>query len=326
MRDDHLKQFHIQKQSLTHDITKKADTVVLQQFGYELVKADDVVGIKALAASGVLTESVCLGGLLECATQHASSEMIRALLAVASEVGADGKSTRPKTSYKDLLLGAVASNNLSTFQLLLKLRPEDLGKSARLGEWELRMGCMDIWYQLNDEMLDMVFTLFEQDTLKTKSGYMTCPRMISSFDQDEQILLRFWGQIPKSVWTTTPWKHAIRNVAGMRNCSIELVKYLLGQGVPIDARHGESSPTAVHEAIRQNTRKSAELARFLLLNGADPEATMLSRHVEKKIKDEEGAKVISKWLGISWDELVEQTKEKRQKLAGTKIENEVGGS
>ena len=45
------------------------------------------------------------------------------------------------------------------------------------------------------------------------------------------------------------------------------------------------------------------MARFLLYRGANPETTS-RKSKNQSIRDEIGVKEISKWLGMSWDELV----------------------
>jgi hypothetical protein len=61
----------------------------------------------------------------------------------------------------------------------------------------------------------------------------------------------------------------------------------------------------------QNNQASAEMMKFLLEMGADPDPP--SRIGDGKTADQRGAKGISKWLGISWEELVEQTQHARMK-------------
>ena len=56
-------------------------------------------------------------------------------------------------------------------------------------------------------------------------------------------------------------------------------------------------------AAQRNTRSASELMKFLLESGADP-----FRIVNGKLpENERGAKNLSKWLGMTWDELVEST-------------------
>lgn len=331
MRDDHLEQFHLQKQSLMPGMIKEADKDVLEQLGYELVKSDDVAGINAFATTSMPTDLRYMKRLLECAAQHASPGMIRALVAIGKETVTYvfGKLIATKSEYKAFMLNTIAGNNLDTLQQLLELEHEQWGMWAGFHKSHMREGCLRVLDLLSDEMFDRMYTCFEQDTLSIKSLYMPSALMVSSFRQ-EQILLGLWKQVPKHAWVEGGWRKALGSVAAT-TCSIELVRYLLAQGIPIDTRRGNTSLTALHQAVRKNTRESAELARFLLKNGADPEITQeikihdQSKSLEKsgrktiletrRIRDEKGAKEISKWLGITWDELLEETEDARQKPA-----------
>jgi hypothetical protein len=123
----------------------------------------------------------------------------------------------------------------------------------------------------------------------------------------------------------------LRNVAEF-SCSITLVAYLLGQGVNIDSRPSGTQKTALHRAAGKTSAEGAEMIRFLLLNGANPEADQMEtnpkyRHKRpgKKIREEEGAKGIHRWLGKTWDELVEETKRIRHdKEAGKELMSKIG--
>ena len=84
--------------------------------------------------------------------------------------------------------------------------------------------------------------------------------------------------------------------------------------------HGSQSYiTPLHHAVIHDTSEAAELVKFLLYLGADPEAFSTSipstGSIVRRIKDKKGAKRISKWLGISWDELVEKAKAERPNIA-----------
>ncbi|KAM7189880.1 hypothetical protein V8F33_009789 [Rhypophila sp. PSN 637] len=95
-------------------------------------------------------------------------------------------------------------------------------------------------------------------------------------------------------------------------CSIKLAKALLGYGVKVDYSAGGSTyRTPLHRTLRKSNPQTAAMARFLLYRDADPESTS-NRSSVKLIKDEVGAREISKWIGITWDELVQKVKEDRE--------------
>lgn len=107
---------------------------------------------------------------------------------------------------------------------------------------------------------------------------------------------------------------ALRLVA-QNNCSIVLAKALLELGANVNFRKGNrvSAMTPLHHAARKTSAEAAELTKFLLLSGADP---AISARIKGKVVDpsmERGARNISKWLGMTWDELVRLAQEERKK-------------
>ena len=99
-------------------------------------------------------------------------------------------------------------------------------------------------------------------------------------------------------------------VAGL-NRSIEVAEYLLKNGANIDGhfRSKDDLASPLYVAARGKTRSASKFMKFLLESGADP-----FRTVNGKLPgDRRGAKNISKWLGMTWDELVESTKGARAK-------------
>lgn len=103
----------------------------------------------------------------------------------------------------------------------------------------------------------------------------------------------------------------LRQVARL-NPSVTLATELLNRGARVNFQPQAYERTALHCAARNNSAEGAEMIRFLLLKGADPEATFkpsdprASTHM-KRIRDGKGAQNIHRWLGKSWDELVEET-------------------
>ncbi|KAL0938544.1 NACHT domain protein [Colletotrichum truncatum] len=95
-------------------------------------------------------------------------------------------------------------------------------------------------------------------------------------------------------------------------CSINLARTLLNAGAEVDWRRSDKYQTPLHCAARKTTEEAAKLMELLLYHGADPATSSKNR----KLEDEDGTSQISKWLGVSWDELVEKTKSKRETKGG----------
>lgn len=102
------------------------------------------------------------------------------------------------------------------------------------------------------------------------------------------------------------------------SCSITLAEYLLERGASINARTRRGVRTALHCAAGRDSAEGAQMMRFLLLQGADPEAdremakNAQHGHILKSIRDEVGPQWIHTWLKKSWDELVEETRRFRE--------------
>ena len=136
-------------------------------------------------------------------------------------------------------------------------------------------------------------------------------------------------------------------LARSTNPALTLATELLALGAPVDFPHGAASAipaaeaaaaaaakrerdeyvgdplrrrsarlhhrgmTALHLATRAASEKGAWLARFLLERGADPSRGWNNR----KPAQEPGAALMQKWLGESWEQVVERTRPARLALA-----------
>ena len=92
-----------------------------------------------------------------------------------------------------------------------------------------------------------------------------------------------------------------------RCCSIPIARFLLQSGVDVNSRGRKQRPnakTALYAASANKGQRAAELMRFLLESGADPS---LNTRKLIAIGDRPGPRNIEKWLGISWDQLVQES-------------------
>ncbi|KUJ17014.1 uncharacterized protein LY89DRAFT_69875 [Mollisia scopiformis] len=152
----------------------------------------------------------------------------------------------------------------------------------------------------------------------------------ASHSLGDQQLLCLWRDSGIVAILDQKWaSQTLRSVAEF-GCSITLATYLLGHGANINARPGSTRKTALHCAACNTSAEGAEMIRFLLLNGADPEADQKTadsagKRRGKKIRDEEGANGIHRWLGKTWDELIEETKRIRHdREAGKELISTIG--
>jgi hypothetical protein len=68
-------------------------------------------------------------------------------------------------------------------------------------------------------------------------------------------------------------------------------------------------------AAGRSSQEAAEMMRLLLLSGADPNAYVKSRKKGelRTVAMQRGAKQLPRWLGMTWDELVTWTTDRRSK-------------
>lgn len=123
--------------------------------------------------------------------------------------------------------------------------------------------------------------------------------------------------------TTNDLSRLLKAVASS-TCSVSIAKVLLGHGAIVDfrgvnGRGNELIKTPLIAAAAKRTSEGAQMMKLLLLSGADPNA--LYRQGRRNKQDSEqksagmemGAKEVSKWLGMTWDELVEWATEQRSR-------------
>jgi hypothetical protein len=154
----------------------------------------------------------------------------------------------------------------------------------------------------------------------------------ASHSAGDQQLLCLWRDSGVLSFLDKNWaSQTLRNVAEF-SFSITLAAYLLEHGADINGRPAKTQKTALHRAAGNTSAEGAEMMRFLLLNGADPEAdqegtkgTARTSRPAKRVREEQGAKGIHRWLGKTWDELVEETNRIRNdKEAGKELMSKIG--
>jgi hypothetical protein len=98
-------------------------------------------------------------------------------------------------------------------------------------------------------------------------------------------------------------------------CSVSLGEELLSYGAPIDfpINFGKSGKTALGTAAQKTTEEAAYFMRMLIRNGANP----TNIGYEIKYGKAKGAAQIVEWLGVTWDELVDEYRRSTQRQGDT---------
>lgn len=136
----------------------------------------------------------------------------------------------------------------------------------------------------------------------------------------ERVLLRIWEEYKLLNVLKARERHRILLDIASSSCSVNLARYAIQHGCGVDYQSRKSNPTALQFASRKTTKEAAYLMEFLLLHGADPN----KQTPKGRIRDGKGAREISKWLGVTWEQLVERTTEERQRNKNN--ENEGSGA
>ncbi|KAH7255143.1 uncharacterized protein BKA55DRAFT_563482 [Fusarium redolens] len=125
----------------------------------------------------------------------------------------------------------------------------------------------------------------------------------------ERMLLEIWQEFKVLDTIAARARDKILASIASSTCSINLTRYALNNGCKVDAQSSYNSLTALQIAARNTTEQAAKLMEFLLLQGADPDKGT----AKKRIGEEKGARQISRWLGVTWEQLVERTTKKRHR-------------
>jgi hypothetical protein len=328
MRDDHLDHSHSQDHLQTYHDVLGLDEEDLKNVCLDLVRADDVAGMKTLVTANKIKGRDTIKGLIECAAQSASPEMLTIL----------GTLDTPSSRLIWLLVrGVVDGNNLHLFEYVLGLSERELSSMffrSYVSKAQIEVQLGEVMAKGSHEMLDVMCKWIEEDILKGKKrAYLVSAQMISATTGDtyrEHMLLRLWRKVPKRSWNDSNWKNALINVAST-TCSVELAEFLLEQHVPVDWRPSTVCSTPLLHATRKTSAGAANLAKLLLFNGANtivevgnPERPEINPVVKVQVSKGKGAQQISKWLGVTWDELVVQAEKARQHSADLNTEMEAG--
>jgi Ankyrin repeat len=322
MRDDHYRD-HIATGSREIPYEEdNAEADEIQPLLFDLVKADKVDVVRNLLGQLKALPQEIQAALRECAASFGSPAMIDLI--------------RPYSEHDfpaDAMRHSIRAANIDLFKHLLSRSKNCSGVRGRFRRYSDLL--IDVLITDSEEIFEEWERYIDVDRKKYRSGSVpyeeryTDPHVIratAGHPGRENLLINVWEKIGilKSL-DRLYLGSAVVNVAST-TCSVKLAKYFIDHGAEVDFRRSDFYLTALHHAARKNSAAAAEMMKYLLLQGADPELKAGRAHV--RICDEKGARGIAQWLGMSWDELVAKTKEDREKMAGkgkdSKEEQEMG--
>jgi hypothetical protein len=313
MRDEHFEKAHQVKTSNSVFPLPQTDPEDLQSMLIDLVlnaNADNVDNIKSAVQAVNLSANTKDHMFAEIAHRGSLYQM-----RLAEELfGMDGN------DFHSAITSAIKTKNEECFEYLVEsymelayyLRYESL---ASFVIDFLHSDSIDIC-NIFEKYARKEVTLFTRNKRKRMLlSYYLQPKILSAttgnLPREEKLLNLINGMCMIETVDKADLGSSLLGVA-QSSCSVRLATLLVEAGANVDFRRSDKYITPLHHAARKTSVEAAELMKFLLQRGADPELTAGKNKCQ--IQDEEGAKGISKWLGVSWNELVEQTKKERDDM------------
>ncbi|KAK5528507.1 hypothetical protein LTR23_011011, partial [Exophiala sp. CCFEE 6169] len=280
----------------------------VQPLLFDLVQADEVDAVRELLPVYVTLKPSIQKGLLGAAAYSASPAMIDVLSSVGLPT--------PYLITDSLLSKAIEGANVATFKHLLGYIETSIFLIHRdITALVVASGSeplMEVWKPYFDVQY------FTDERKSHSCASILMERSISASKGDpnkETCLISLWEKVrSEGVFTKHVLGMGLSHVA-QSTCSVRLAKYLIDVGADVNYVPADdpTTPTPFRYAARRDSAAAADLIRFLLLQGADPELKPESKKVCPKIQDEKGPREIEKWLGMSWDQLLVKTREEREK-------------
>lgn len=314
MRQRHLKEGHSCHPPQPRFDARDLENDSVEPLLHYLVANDEVDGVRAIFATLSNSENFKTDELRMLASFSASPAMLKVL----------GKNTSER-SRLDCIVKSIQGRNKMTMEYNLLegskvLRDEMVLTQIVSTGWleGLKMWCKSLRDWLSDDSSRPHRNSFEFSIIDLV-GNQSIIRDAANHPAGEEAVLFLWREsgllsylkdIP--TWASRTLRHVAR-----LGSSVSLAAELLNRGANINFQPKMSAGSALHNAARNDSLEAAEMMRFLLFNGADPEATIkMYPNVVKRIGDEKGAQHIHKWVGKSWDELVQETKHIRNNAQG----------
>ena len=265
----------------------------------DAVKADDVDLVRDFIADVPrFSRELLRKALVSC-----SCEMLDVLLKVCSNERNNGRQYEESTILDD----AVGADNLEAVRMLLGRGASLKYKARSFLKFE---GIFKATRNISPEMIKVLLSDRHIQELLAKNDWTTPSIHFLSLMRVEKSkearFIQCLSLLPD--WTTKKKTFISYFGANARgSCSIAIAEFLLRHGVDVNTR-ATTGNTALYRASRRKDQTGAEFMKFLLESGANPLAPASSK--SQPIADRPGPRNISKWLGMSWEQLVEESRKK----------------
>ncbi|KAI1420542.1 NACHT domain protein [Xylaria sp. FL1777] len=315
MRDDHLERAHSKGTKHTLHLTKLGDHAATESLLVDLAKlglADDVeylLSFMPLSPSQMSTQWT--EEMWDAAILSGSLPMVKLC---------DSKLRFP-LAFEDTVTTVIQNKNVEILEYFLLIHR---------GKWQFYQRGIKEALLLGD--CNLIYPWVNYIKLKSsKRSSIDFPlhvlnnrsivQITANDASREDLLIQLWRSIEwengNSKTAKEFWGSTLLVVAGT-TCSVTLARHLINCGAKVDYRRNLYQPTPLRHAARKDTAEAAAFMKLMLFHGADPNIEQLALKSDQKIykspikiSDEKGPLGISKWLGITWDELVREMHEKK---------------
>lgn len=331
MRDEHLDFGHLEANTQAKLFPSNLDMDEIQPLFFDLIRLDKVEAVNSIMHYFDKLEDIVQTELQDLVALSGSASMVQVLY---NRRG--GGEYERCTEYFRFLANSIKGMNFETLRWLLSrtdnLIKEEISKSVDYQMNILRRRVLvnlfeseslEIFQECEKFLIDILRLPQKGERAREKGRRASIHLSVSShvikatagYLVRENLLLSFWaacgmGDATSKFNSQQNLSSALINVA-KTTCSLVLAKPLLEYGAKVNIEITGNFVTALEYAARQSSPQAAELMKFLLYHGADPE--LQAGNSKLKISEGKGAKEIAKWLGMSWDELVQKIKLDREK-------------
>ncbi|KAF2191077.1 hypothetical protein K469DRAFT_746515 [Zopfia rhizophila CBS 207.26] len=263
MRDEHLDRFHREEELQKFPLLDKPDADEIQPLLFDLVKADKVDVVKTFLPDFDKLQDSTQKELQKLAAFSGSPAMLD--LIVPFKEGYHGY----------LIQQSIQGQNMENFKhLCFRIKPSyrsstilteilRVDSEEMFEEWESRYTAE---YEANQQKISRSETIFAMDVAQTNVIQATAGN-----PNRECLLLQLWGKISLCRSLSRTYLGDILLKVASSSCSLKFAKYLIDGGAEVDHRRSSKYRTPLQCAAQQTTAEAAELMKFLLFHGADPD-------------------------------------------------------
>lgn len=318
MRDDHLDRYH-QMEEHARDFSKvQVDNAEMKSVWSDLIIAGNSEAAEALRDTFGTLYYGTQCSLFRLAAADGSPTLLTTILSLKYY----DKESEWECQRLPLLAAAsaVKSQNIENLKILLnaiktKITMGHHSLCSEMFSEVLNSDSVDIYeeFEANARLeIDLVSSISGGSKSVTAARFCgpSVLRTTAGNLHRQRLVLRLWRSIDLNGILDPVLRGDALGTVAASCCSVLLAEYLIQGGADVNHRRSDKYLTPLHHAARNTSAEAADFMRFLLLHGADPER--LSGRSKQQIGEEKGATGISRWLGISWEELIDQCNKVRR--------------